>query len=197
MFNAIYRGGAPIIADSPALDLSNTIYTPRGHERDGLCTLQDVVDWLAIIQPRLQTGTSRGPGDVTESDLIRIRGLRASMRRLLYSICEGDSPSEADVATVNAAACLSPQWFQLKLKDGRPARYRASDSQGIDAVLAALASDAIDLVGSERVEDLRTCQAHNCSLLFLKDHPRREWCSPKCGARVRAARAYSRRKTAI
>ena len=197
MSNTTYLGGAPIIADSPALDLSNTIHTPRGHEHDGLSTPHDVLTWLAIVQPRLQTGTSKGLEEVTETDYVRIRGLRASMRRLLYSICDGHSPSEEDVATVNAAARLSPQWLQLELTDGRPARYCANDSHGIDAVLAALASDAIDLVGGERVEDLRTCQAHNCSLLFLKDHPRREWCSPQCGARVRAARAYSRRKTAV
>ena len=34
--------------------------------------------------------------------------------------------------------------------------------------------------------------APGCVLYFIKDHPRREWCSTACGNRARAARHYAR-----
>jgi hypothetical protein len=41
---------------------------------------------------------------------------------------------------------------------------------------------------------LRACQAPGCVLYFVKDHPRREWCSTACGNRARAARHYRRHR---
>ena len=61
-----------------------------------------------------------------------------------------------------------------------------------DVVLAALAGDAIELVTGPRRADLRACGAPGCVLVFLKDHPRREWCSNACGNRARQARHYRR-----
>jgi predicted RNA-binding Zn ribbon-like protein len=42
-------------------------------------------------------------------------------------------------------------------------------------------------------EALRACHALGCVLLFLKDHPRREWWCNACGNRARQARHYARR----
>ena len=41
---------------------------------------------------------------------------------------------------------------------------------------------------------IRSCPAPGCVLYFLREHPRREWCSTTCGNRVRAARHYDRSK---
>jgi predicted RNA-binding Zn ribbon-like protein len=59
-------------------------------------------------------------------------------------------------------------------------------------VLGAFAIDAIDLLTGPDRRDLRACGAPGCVLLFLKDHPRREWCSAACGNRARQARHYAR-----
>jgi len=61
-----------------------------------------------------------------------------------------------------------------------------------DLVLATIAADAIDLITGARRDDLRTCGAPRCVLMLLKDHPRREWCSYRCGKRARQARHYER-----
>jgi predicted RNA-binding Zn ribbon-like protein len=55
-----------------------------------------------------------------------------------------------------------------------------------------LARDAIDLLTGTTAGDLRACGAPGCILLFVKDHPRREWCSNACGNRARQARHYER-----
>jgi len=60
--------------------------------------------------------------------------------------------------------------------------------------LSSIAHQSIDLlVGEDRV-NLRACYAPGCVLYFVKDHPRREWCSHACGNRARAARHYRRHK---
>ncbi|MET9049418.1 CGNR zinc finger domain-containing protein, partial [Streptomyces sp. NPDC004362] len=37
--------------------------------------------------------------------------------------------------------------------------------------------------------------APNCLLFFVKNHARREWCSPTCGNRMRVARHHRRHHT--
>ena len=61
-----------------------------------------------------------------------------------------------------------------------------------DVVLSALAADAIDLVTGPDRASVRVCGAPDCVLAFVKQHPRREWCSSACGNRVRQARHYRR-----
>jgi predicted RNA-binding Zn ribbon-like protein len=65
-----------------------------------------------------------------------------------------------------------------------------------EIILAALARDTIELLTSPLANELRACDAPGCVLTFLKDHPRREWCSQACGNRARQARHYQRARTA-
>ena len=60
---------------------------------------------------------------------------------------------------------------------------------------AAIARDAIVLLSGPTRQDIRSCHAPGCVLFFLKDHPRREWCSAGCGNRARAARHYRKQHT--
>jgi predicted RNA-binding Zn ribbon-like protein len=61
-----------------------------------------------------------------------------------------------------------------------------------DIVVATLAADAIHLITGPLRGDLRACRAPGCVLMFLKGHPRREWCCNACGNRARQARHYDR-----
>jgi predicted RNA-binding Zn ribbon-like protein len=61
-----------------------------------------------------------------------------------------------------------------------------------DIVLATFAADAIRLVTGPQRGELRACGAPGCALMFLKDHPRREWCSNARGNHARQARHYDR-----
>ncbi|HZC54088.1 MAG TPA: CGNR zinc finger domain-containing protein [Mycobacterium sp.] len=45
----------------------------------------------------------------------------------------------------------------------------------------------MDVLGGSGAGRLRCCEAPGCINYYLKDHPRRSWCSPKCGNRVRIA----------
>ncbi len=63
---------------------------------------------------------------------------------------------------------------------------------GVPLARALLAADAIDLVAGPAHADLLACAAPGCVRLLLRDHPRRQWCSTRCGDRVRASRYYHR-----
>jgi predicted RNA-binding Zn ribbon-like protein len=72
---------------------------------------------------------------------------------------------------------------------------RAVDRHGAaraDVVLAAFAGDAIDLLTGRLRDEIRACGAPGCVLLYVRDHPRRQWCSNACGNRARQARHYRR-----
>ena len=186
-----YSGGAPVIGDAPALDLVNTLHTPRGVERDGVSSAADLNDWIAAVQPDL--GLAGQMAHVSEADVARFHDLRRTIRSLVGSVSRGETPASTDVDRVNEVSRLAASWPELRITAEAVERTSAWDAPGADIVLASLAHDAVDLLTGDRAATLRTCEAHNCSLFFLKDHPRREWCSPACGARVRSARAYARR----
>jgi predicted RNA-binding Zn ribbon-like protein len=193
-----YAGGAPIIADTPALDLANTHYAVRTHVFDGIGSSEDLAGWIGEVGPRaIATDASglAGAAEVTDAEVVAFAGLRAAIRSTARALVDGNVPATADVTTINQAAKGARGWRELSLGDGEPrlVSHKRSDADGTRRVLAALADDAIDLFAGDRLGMLRACQGPNCTLFFLKDHSRREWCSFACGARARAARAYRRR----
>jgi predicted RNA-binding Zn ribbon-like protein len=60
------------------------------------------------------------------------------------------------------------------------------------AVLSRIAEQGVELFTGPRRASLRACHAPGCVLYFVRDHPRREWCSAGCGNRARVARHYQR-----
>jgi predicted RNA-binding Zn ribbon-like protein len=97
------------------------------------------------------------------------------------------------VAGVNAA--VLPRSPQLVWTGGhattRQARVPSDPAAG---VLSTFAEEAIVLFSAGEQSQLRVCEGPDCGLYFVKNHPRREWCSPACGNRVRAARHYRRHR---
>jgi predicted RNA-binding Zn ribbon-like protein len=69
---------------------------------------------------------------------------------------------------------------------------RFHSARRADIVISSIAADAIDLITGPSRHQLRACGAPGCVLVFLKQHPRREWCSAACGNRARQARHYRR-----
>ena len=82
---------------------------------------------------------------------------------------------------LNAAAATAPRWPQLHYTGGAYAVSEHTRQVGADAALAAIARDAIAILGGPLRTDIRACQGPGCVLFFVKDHPRRQWCSAGCG----------------
>ncbi|GAB3826311.1 CGNR zinc finger domain-containing protein [Dactylosporangium cerinum] len=127
---------------------------------------------------------------------------------------------QAAIGVVNRACASAPSWSELhwspddgpsgpERKDagatatataqeagaapvGGPRRVVRTAHAPALAAVAAIAEEAVALfAGPDRLL-LRACHAPGCVLYFVRNHPRREWCSDGCGNRARVARHYQR-----
>ncbi|WUH99399.1 ABATE domain-containing protein [Spirillospora sp. NBC_00431] len=163
---------------------------------DVLTTTGDLRAWLAAVQADVEIPE---PGS---GDLRRFRALRDALRRLAALLTDDTRPAAASatgdieqaVADVNDAAAQAPAWPRLTYRDGELHQSTACHATAAQRMLSAIAHQAIDLfTGEDRIK-LRACYAPGCVLYFVKNHPRREWCSTACGNRARAARHYQRHR---
>ena len=89
----------------------------------------------------------------------------------------------------NAAAALAPAWPELI--GGR--RIERTAATEVNATLVALAASAIEVFGGQQRDQVRACGRWPlCVLFFVKNHPRRDYCSPACANRARAMRHHDR-----
>jgi predicted RNA-binding Zn ribbon-like protein len=174
----VYAG--PLGQEPIAVELHNTLYVAGGEQQDGLASRASAEAWLKALGERL-------PVDGAWPGLEPLVELRASVRAALQN--PQDAAAIAALNRASAAAPRSPT--AARAADGT--LHAGTDYHGASRariVLAAFAWDTIDLL--TQPHDLRACGAPGCILLFLKDHPRREWCSNACGNRARQARHYDR-----
>jgi predicted RNA-binding Zn ribbon-like protein len=193
---------AVVLPDEPLpVRLMNTIWADRVGVHDALETTDNLQAWLRATQPNDSDLGAR----CSREDLKRFRSLRDALRRLA-ALQVDDTRLAAESATtdvgqavdvVNMAAAQALSWPQLAYRDG--GLHARSNGAGTPTrrALASIAHQAIELLTGEDREKVRACYAPGCILYFVKDHPRREWCSAACGNRARAARHYERhlRKT--
>jgi predicted RNA-binding Zn ribbon-like protein len=180
----------PLRREPLAVELHNTRYAIRSDVVDGLESADGLRAWLAAIADRL-------PPSAREADPGRLQefvDLREAVADLLHAALEGKPPPATALEAVNSAAGRAPV-SPVAVVDERgrfqgEARFHEADAT--DVALATLASDAIELLTGPDRSELRACGAPGCVLMFLKDHPRRTWCSAVCGNRARQARHYER-----
>jgi predicted RNA-binding Zn ribbon-like protein len=123
-----------------------------------------------------------------------MRELREAVRELLLARIEARAPDPGALAAVNAAAAAAPVALRLEWDENPRAESSFVDASALDAARGRIAADAIALVTGPEAADLRACEAPGCVRLLLRDHPRRHWCSTRCGSRVRARRYYARHR---
>lgn len=182
------RSGFPMGAEPlVAVDLADTLMLAVDPAVDLLDSPEAVATWWGLQAPRLP----EGPAPTAAAT----RALRAAIRDCLDGYLAGRPPRETAVDDINAAVAAVPTSPRL-VRDGAGTRAltRWHTEQGGNAVLAAVAREAVDLLAApERLAALRRCANPGCSMLFLAATKRRTWCTANvCGNRVRVARHYSR-----
>jgi predicted RNA-binding Zn ribbon-like protein len=161
--------------------------------RDGLADGASCEAWLAALGRRLPSdGTGFGP---QRGELI---ALRQAVREAFQALLEGQSPARTSIDAINRGSARAPRSAIAQWRRGAHpvAGWDFGAASRADVVLGALAADAIDLMTGPDRANLRACGAPGCVLAFVKDHPRREWCSSACGNRARQARHYRRTRQA-
>lgn len=169
--------------DIGPVDLMNTFRLGRNGPSDVLD--DDLRDWLGPL-----------PGPAAE----RFRDLRDALRRLAAESVSDDRPAAASpvdlaaaVDVLNRTCAAAPAWSELTWS-ATPTRAVRREQHGPDGVLARIAEEAVTLFAGPLRADLRVCHGPGCVRYFLRDHPRRGWCSPSCGNRARVARHYHRHR---
>lgn len=182
-----YHG--PVHGEPLAIELHNTLFASRGELIDGLANADSTEAWLDALADHLPP---EGAGRLPTRD--ELRTLRRVVRQALHAAIDGRSPSKKDVDELNHTSTQAPRSPVARWRpDGPPvATVDVHGARRSDVVLSAFAADAIHLITSDRRDEIKACGAPGCVLLFLKNHPRREWCSAGCGNRARQARHYQR-----
>jgi predicted RNA-binding Zn ribbon-like protein len=183
---------APIVGDTMALDLANTQFAVRGKPMDGLSDTAALDRWLTFL------GRGIAPDFAADAvDLASFVELRQAIRAVARAQLLGHGDISDAVECINYYARAKRTTPVLVMGDeGLVSRSESAES-GMHQTVADFAWDAIELFGTERRMLLRSCPAPDCPLLFIKDHSRRKWCQPSCANRVRAARAYRKKRNAI
>jgi predicted RNA-binding Zn ribbon-like protein len=180
------------LRDEPlAIELHNTVYAVHGNVLDGLADAASAEAWFDGLAERLPED---GGGSRTWPAPGQLVVLRDAVRAALHAAVEEAAIEPAVIDVINEASARAPRSpIAVWRPDADPlAEIDYHGASRADVVIAAFAADAIDLLTGPRRGDLRACGAPGCVLMFLKDHPRREWCSNTCGNRARQARHYRR-----
>jgi predicted RNA-binding Zn ribbon-like protein len=170
------------IADRPALDFVATVAERGTTDDDYLHSAADLRAWIresALVD------------DITVSpaEFIRAIETREAMFGMLAALLDGRRPAPHDRALVNAAAARPGP--RAELAGGRVRR-----TGDVDAVLAVLATDVIDLHDSPDRDLLKWCADDKCTRPYVDRSRggRRRWCGMRgCGDRAKAA-AYRARQ---
>jgi predicted RNA-binding Zn ribbon-like protein len=183
----VYNG--PLRDEPLAIELHNTIYASKRGGVDALADPAKTRAWLEALAPRLGA-LPRGPWP-SPRELVALRDV---VRTALQAAAVGERPPRSALDAISDTSRRAPHAPIAVWHPGAWPSHGtdAGPASRADVVLAALAADAIDLICGPHRDDLRTCGAPRCVLMFLKDHPRREWCSDSCGNRARQARHYQR-----
>jgi predicted RNA-binding Zn ribbon-like protein len=178
-------GGEPL-----AIDLADTLMLVTSPPTDLLTDEAQARQFWDLQRDRLPAGSSA-------PNLASTRRLRAAIRALLDARLVNHAPPLDAVEIVNAVAAAAPGSPHLAAGGENLAaswRWHADDPQAL--ALAAAARSVIEVLTSNTGR-LRRCANPACSMLFLAESTRRQWCTPNvCGNRARVARHYRRQRDA-
>jgi predicted RNA-binding Zn ribbon-like protein len=158
----------------------------RSFER--LRSPEDLGRWF--VEARMLTAAP----DVTQAQLVEARRLRESIYRVA-KLAGGGKPDGCDLEEINRFAARTPLTPRLE-SDGRSVTWHGE--QPVEAALATIARETVDLVSGPLAARVRECAAPDCALLFVDaSRPgRRRWCSMEACGNVAKTGAYRRRRAA-
>ena len=183
---------SPGAREYSSIDLVNSeIHLPGGKTYDALNTPEETTTWLI-------TRGLVGEGAMLQSYCqSRLVGLRGDLRKAFAARICGATVDPRVLDGINAALAAAPNTSLLHYAPGE-GFFRSLEHPAtrlIEHAMSVIAEDAAALLAGHEARLLAQCEAKPCSRFLLKTHGRRQWCSTRCGDRVRAARSYARKRT--
>ena len=207
------RPAAILVAGAPALDFLNSIASPVDVPVEWIETGEDLLHWLAQAN-LVESGVlesiraSAGPGEL-DAIAVQARGLRDWFRGFVTAHMGKRLSREAirELEPLNRLLARDDVYGQLV------PRRESANGEGVgglefvtdrrwrspEALLLPVAKAMADLLTTADFSDVKGCEWHSCTLLFVdttKGRMRR-WCSMAvCGNRAKQA-AHRERATGM
>ena len=182
---------SPGAQEHSSIDLVNsTINLPGGKIADALSTPEATTEWL------IERGLVDVGAQLQSYCQNRLVGLRSDLRSAFAARAAGTAVDQRALDGINAALTAAPNASLLHFTSGE-GFFRSLEhpaTQLVEHAMSVIAEDAAALLASDEARLLEQCEAEPCSRFLLKTHGRRQWCSTRCGDRVRAARSYARKR---
>jgi predicted RNA-binding Zn ribbon-like protein len=173
------------LSEPLAMDFANTIHRRGMVDEDHLRSGADVASWCAHEPAgRVPRVTARAAA----RRLDEIRALRDDVHAVLRATVDGAPLPGAAVARINAQARALPIVAQIGDRPGDRRAQPAARTNAVDELLARVAADAIETVGSGGSDAVRFCDAPSCGGFFAPERANQRWCDESCGTRARVAR---------
>jgi predicted RNA-binding Zn ribbon-like protein len=173
-----------LVSGHRALDFLATLRDRHREPQECLHDPRDLERWLELARLSVEVRA-------TDADLEAARALRETVDRVVRAVLHDLRPAAADVRELNRWAARPPLASQIGPGLGR---RRVG---GVEAALALVAQEAVDLVTGPERGLIRECAAApDCSRVYLDRSRgrRRRWCRMEwCGSRAKM-RAYRRRR---
>jgi predicted RNA-binding Zn ribbon-like protein len=180
----------PFSAGRLCLDFTGTIGHRATRSLERLREPADLGRWM------VQAGVLERPPRTDEGVLSVAHDLREAIYFSVSAVISGRPASRQELDAINEAASWPARVPQL---DPLTLRVSWASARPLRAALAAVARDAVLLLGSDDIHRVRECAASDCSLLYLDSSRsgQRRWCSmDRCGNRQKTA-SYRRRRSVV
>lgn len=169
----------------------NAVASVGGWQQDDIerwRTPEDLGRWC------VEAGLLSTAPEVSGAELAEARALREVTYRLVQAARSQQGFARQDVEVLNSWAAR-PALIPELAANGQDLTWRAEAP--LEAVLASIARDAVELLAGDLVGRIRECAAPECTVLFIDgSRPgKRRWCSMnRCGNRVKKQAFRQRQK---
>lgn len=192
------------VGGSLALDFANTVGGTRVHPKEYLTSYGELVAWseaAGAVAPeaaeRLRARAGEDP-DAAEAAWARALELRETIYRIFDAVADGRPVQASDLEALNER--LGPAMAELRvtLADGGFGWRAVGEGKDLEAMLAAVARDAAELLVSGDLERVKQCGGEDCAWLFVDEsrNRSRRWCDmADCGNRAKQRRHYRRKRS--
>lgn len=186
----------------PALNLVNSLdnrFRADGPNEmlTGFAELLRFLQETALITPsQAQLLKKKVNPAAAEKALQSVRELREASAAVLYAVAQEKTPSTPGLRTLERYFHAADRQRRLCWENGASWHWHTDESNP-ELTVWILARSVCELLFSEQLGQMRSCDVDTCRWLFLdtsKNHSRR-WCNMKvCGNRVKARRFQARRE---
>lgn len=200
------RPPAIFIADSLGLDFLNSVATPVDAPVDWIGDGDGLIDWLAqanlVPADELEALKARAKPGELDKVARQARDLREWFRGFVRKHAGRPLAAEAlrELSPLNTLLARDEAFSRIEVAraDGGALKLRMTRRwRSSDALLLPVGEAMAKFVCEEDFTDVKSCEGHNCTMLFA-DHTRRRarrWCiMAVCGNRAKQAAHRSRLK---